>query len=145
MSDSLPLVLIVEDDPDDEALARMALKELMLALDLHVARDGREALDFLMGEGAVDGRIVRIPSLVLLDLKLPKVDGLEVLRRLRNGHARRFPPVVILSASSLDADIHRSYELGANSYLRKPWGFADFGATLKQVCSYWLSINIPPP
>ncbi len=139
------LILLVEDNPDDEALTLRALRKSDVMDEIIVARDGVEALDFLFGAGAHAGRDTRVqPSLTLLDLKLPKVDGLEVLRRLRADARTRLNPVVVLSTSNQHDDIVSSYALGANSFVRKPVDFGHFVDVARQLGTYWLSVNRPP-
>jgi len=134
-------ILLVEDNPDDEALTMRALMKNNIQNDVIVAHDGAEALDWLFGDGATPGR----PSLVLLDLKLPKVDGIEVLRRIRSEPTTRLTPVVILTSSKEDQDLVAGYELGANSYIRKPVDFVQFTEAVRQLGLYWLILNEPPP
>jgi two-component system, response regulator len=139
-------ILLVEDNPDDVALTERALKKARIANELVIARDGPEALDFLFGTGAHAGRDTGIaPEVVLLDLKLPKLDGLEVLRRLRDDRRTRLLPVVVLTSSKEDRDLTRSYELGANSYIRKPVDFKQFVKAVQDLGLYWLVLNEPPP
>ncbi len=143
MSDKI--VLLVEDNPDDEALTLRALARHDLADQVVVARDGQEALDFLFGEGRYKGRDASIlPRLILLDLKLPKIDGLQVLERLRAHPPTRRIPVVILTSSGEARDMRRSYDLGANSYVRKPVDFARFIEAARHLGSYWLVLNEVP-
>lgn len=139
------VILLVEDNPDDEALTLRALKKVKLMNDVKVARDGVEALDMLMGTGSCAGQPPLVPQVVLLDLKLPKVDGLEVLRRLRAEPRTRRQPVVILTSSKEEKDLIESYELGANSYVRKPVDFNQFVEAVNQLGLYWLVLNQPPP
>jgi two-component system response regulator len=140
------LILLVEDNPDDEALTVRALKKNKIMNEVVVARDGVQALDYLFGEGAHAGRDTReMPQLVLLDLKLPKVDGLGVLRRLRADDRTRLLPVVILTSSNEDKDRIDGYGLGANSYVRKPVDFDQFVAAVAQLGLYWLVLNEAPP
>ncbi|UCH52866.1 MAG: response regulator [Pseudomonadota bacterium] len=140
------VILLVEDNPDDEVLTRRALKKNDIPNEVVVARDGAEALDFLFGSGAHAGRdVAKPPQLVLLDLKLPKIDGLEVLRRLRADARTRLQPVVILTTSNEERDVVASYELGANSYIRKPVDFEQFMEAVRQLGTYWLVLNVPPP
>ena len=140
------LILLVEDNPDDEALTMRALKQSKLANDIVIARDGSEALDFMFGTGAHEGRdLSHMPTVVLLDLKLPKVSGLEVLQRLREDPRTRLVPVVVLTSSSEDEDMMRSYQLGANSYVRKPVVFGKFADAVSQLGLYWMLLNQPPP
>jgi len=138
-------ILLVEDNPDDEELTIAALREAGVANEIVVAHDGVEALDYLFGTGTYAGRErSRRPQVVLLDLKLPKVGGLEVLRRLRADPALRTIPVVVLTSSSEEEDIYKSYEQGANSYVRKPVGFQRFSEAVHQLGLYWLLLNEAP-
>jgi two-component system, response regulator len=137
-------ILLVEDNPDHEALTLRALKKAGLANPVVVARDGAEALDFLFGTGAYAGRDTRqMPQTVLLDLKLPKVDGLEVLQRMRADDRTKLIPVVVLTSSDEESDLAASYQLGANSYIRKPVNFAEFLEATRQLGLYWLVLNEP--
>jgi two-component system response regulator len=139
-------ILLVEDNPDDEALTLRALRKNNILNDVVVARDGVEAMDYLFGTGKYSGRDVNDPpQLVLLDLKLPKVDGLEVLRRVRADDRTRMQPIVILTTSNEDRDIISSYQLGANSYIRKPVDFEQFMEAVRQLGLYWLVLNVSPP
>jgi len=139
-------ILLVEDNPDDEALTLRALKKNNILNPVVVARDGVDALDFLFGTGAHTERdVAHLPQVVLLDLKLPKVSGLEVLRRIRADERTRLQPVVILTTSNEEQDILSSYQLGANSYIRKPVDFGQFMDAVRQLGLYWLVINVPPP
>jgi two-component system response regulator len=139
-------ILLVEDNPDDEALTLRAFRKSNIINPVVVARDGEEALDYLFGTGTHAGRDTREqPQVVLLDLKLPKLDGLEVLRRLRADLRTRLLPVVILTTSSEDQDILSSYQLGANSYIRKPVDFEQFIEAARQLGLYWLVLNVTPP
>lgn len=131
-------ILLVEDNPDDEALALRALKRNNLTQDVVVARDGVEALDYLT-------RAATLPTVILLDLKLPRKDGLEVLREIRQNSRTRLVPVVILTSSNEQADMLNGYTLGANGYIRKPVDFVEFRDTVYQFGVYWLTINEPPP
>ena len=140
------IILMVEDNPSDVRLTRRALEQSRITNRLIVAEDGVEALDYLFGTGASAGRdVADLPSLVLLDLKLPKVDGLEVLRRVRADARTRRLPVVILTSSQADQDIIASYDLGANSYIRKPVDFNQFAEAIRHLGLYWLVLNEPPP
>jgi two-component system response regulator len=139
-------ILLVEDNPDDEALTLRALKKNNIRNDVVVARDGVEALDYLFGRGAHQGRDTsRLPQLVLLDLKLPKMDGLEVLRAIRADDRTKRLPVVILTSSKEDNDLLDGYERGANSYVRKPVDFTAFADAVRQLGLYWLVLNESPP
>lgn len=140
------VILLVEDNPDDEALTIRALRRANVRNGIVVAHDGVEALDYLFGTGAWAGRDARaIPEVVLLDLKLPRMDGLEVLRRIRADSRTRLLPVVVLTSSSEEQDRVESYHLGANSYVRKPVEFAQFADAVRQLGLYWLLLNEPPP
>jgi CheY-like chemotaxis protein len=137
-------ILLVEDNPDDEALTLRALKNHSLINEVTVARDGQEAVDFLLFQGNHENRSHALnPVLVLLDLQLPKLDGFAVLKRLRADERTKFLPVVILTSSSEQEDILSSYGLGANSYIRKPVDFNQFIDTVAQLAPYWLEINQP--
>jgi CheY-like chemotaxis protein len=140
------VILLVEDNPDDEALAIRALKRHHIGNEIVVAHDGVEALDYLFGTGIyIDRDPSHKPSVVLLDLKLPRIDGLEVLRRLREDPRTRFLPVVVLTTSSEEGDVLDSYSLGCNSYIRKPVDFVQFSEAIRQLGMYWLLMNEPPP
>jgi CheY-like chemotaxis protein len=142
----LKTILLVEDNPDDELLAIRALKKNKIMNEVVVARDGAEALDYLFGTGAYEGRDTSVmPQVILLDLKLPKINGLEVLKRLRNDDRTKLLPVVVLTSSREDRDLNESYRLGANSYIRKPVDFAQFSEAIKQLGLYWLVLNEAPP
>lgn len=139
-------ILLIEDNPDDVALTLRALAKNGIREDIVVARDGCEGLDYLFGTGTHAQRdIRRPPQIVLLDLKLPKLDGLEVLRRLRADPRTRLQPVAILTTSNEQQDVVASYELGANSYIRKPVDFTQFSDAIGQLGRYWLRLNVPPP
>lgn len=133
------LILLVEDDPDHELLTIRALNKSNVANDVRVARDGEEAIQMLFGPDPIK------PQLILLDLKLPKVEGLEVLRRIRENPSTRTLPVVALTSSDEDRDLIRSYQLGVNSYIRKPVNFTDFAEATRQLGMYWLVLNECPP
>jgi two-component system, response regulator len=140
------VILLVEDNRDDEALTLRALKKNNIKNEVVVARDGVEALDFLMGTGSHAGRDLNVmPQVILLDLKLPKVDGLEVLKRVRAHEGTRLLPIVILTSSNEEQDRINGYGLGANSYVRKPVDFAQFIEAVRQLGLYWLILNEPPP
>jgi CheY-like chemotaxis protein len=145
-SGSNKVILLVEDNPDDEALAIRALKRHHVGNEIVVAHDGVEALDYLFGTGIYADRDVSLkPSVVLLDLKLPRVDGLEVLRRLREDERTKLLPVVVLTTSSEEQDLLDSYSMGCNSYIRKPVDFLQFSEAIRQLGMYWLLMNQPPP
>ena len=140
------IILLIEDNPDDAALTRRALEKNNIKNDVVVVHDGAEALDYLFGAGSYAGRDLTImPQLTLLDLKLPKVDGLEVLRRLRANELTRLLPVVILTSSNEEQDRINGYGLGANSYVRKPIDFGQFVDAVRQLGLYWLILNEPAP
>ncbi len=139
------MILLVEDNPDDEALAIRALRRNHISNEIVVARDGVEALDYLFGTGTHTGRDISIkPTVILLDLKLPRIDGLEVLRRLRADKRTSLLPVVILTTSSEEQDLLKSYSLGCNSYIRKPVDFIQFTEAVRQLGMYWLLMNEVP-
>ncbi len=139
------LILLVEDSPDDELLTIRALKKNNILNEVVVARDGVEALDFIFATGTYAGRnLSDLPQLVLLDLKLPKVDGLEVLRQVREDERNCMLPVVILTSSKEENDLAKSYKLGANSYIRKPVDFNQFSEAIKNLGLYWLVLNEVP-
>ena len=140
------VILLVEDNADDEKLTLRAFKKKNIANPVIVARDGVEALDYLFGAGAHAGRNVSdMPVVILLDLKLPKLDGLEVLRRMRADSRTKHVPVVVLSSSKEEQDLVASYDLGANSYIRKPVDFEKFVEVAGALALYWLLSNEPPP
>jgi two-component system response regulator len=139
-------ILLVEDNQDDAALAIRALTDNRIANEIVHVRDGAEARDYLFGVGAYAGRdVTDCPQLVLLDLKLPKIDGLDILRRMRADDRTRLIPVVILTSSDAEEDLLRSYRLGANSFVRKPVDFDQFMEAVRELSVYWLLINEPPP
>ncbi|MBX3064218.1 MAG: response regulator [Anaerolineae bacterium] len=139
-------ILLVEDNSDDEELTLRAFRKSNLTNDVVVTRDGVEALDFLFGTGSHAGRDASdTPSLILLDLKLPKLDGLQVLERIRTNEHTRLLPVVILTSSKEQEDLMRGYSLGANSYIRKPVDFNQFIQAIQQLGLYWLVLNEQPP
>ncbi|HRQ22554.1 MAG TPA: response regulator [Anaerolineales bacterium] len=136
------MILLVEDNPDDEELTLRALKKNNIVNNVVVARDGAEALDFLFGTGKYAGRDPNdLPQIILLDINLPKVDGLEVLRRVRANEATRLLPIVILTSSKEEQDLIQGYSLGANSYVRKPVDFNQFVEAVRQLGLYWLVLN----
>jgi two-component system response regulator len=139
-----PAILLVEDNPKDEALTLRALKKANIGNRVVVARDGVEAIEYLLGT-APDGSRNELPQLILLDLKLPKIDGHEVLRRIRADDRARLLPVVILTTSVEDKDRLQGYRLGANSYVRKPVDFSEFAQAVVQLGLYWLVLNEHPP
>jgi two-component system, response regulator len=144
-SDSMVEILLVEDSPQDLALALRALKKANLTNKIEVARDGAEALDYVFGEGLHAGRKVEEgPKVILLDLKLPKIDGLEVLRRLKADERTRSIPVVMLTSSKEQNDVVESYRLGVNSYIVKPVNFESFAKAVQDLGMYWMLLNQPP-
>ena len=137
-------ILLVEDDPQDEALTLRALKKAGVCNHIDVVRDGQQALDYLFGEGEFADRAEKLlPTVVLLDIGLPRLSGLEVLTRLRENERTRLLPVVMLTSSDEPEDRLRSYQSGANSYVRKPVGFSDFAQTVAQLGVYWMATNLP--
>ncbi len=137
-------VLLVEDNPQDEILILRSLKKINLANDIDVARDGQQALDYLFGEGEFADSPKPLPAVMLLDIGLPRLSGLEVLARVRNDVRTRLLPVVILTSSDEERDRLRSYETGANSFVRKPLDFTEFVETVARLGIYWLATNDPP-
>ncbi len=139
-------ILLVEDNADDETLILRALKKNNICNKVDVVRDGREALDYLFGAGAYSERDISVqPQVILLDLKLPKVDGLEVLQQIRSDQRTRLLPVVILTSSDEEKDLINGYSLGANSYICKPVDFEQFSEAVRQLGLYWLVLNEAPP
>jgi two-component system response regulator len=139
-------ILVVEDNPDDEEFTLRALRKANVANEIVVARDGQQAIDYLYAEGEYAGRDARaMPGVVLLDLKLPKVGGLEVLKRMRAEASTKLIPVVILTSSSEEEDMLASYMFGANSYVRKPVDFAAFASAVAKLGAYWMLLNEPAP
>jgi two-component system response regulator len=140
------VILLVEDNPDDEALTLRALQKNNITNEVVVARDGVQALDYVFGTGAYAGRDTSFsPQIILLDLKLPKIDGIEVLRRLRGDPRTKLTPVVILTSSNEERDLLAGYGFGANSYVRKPVDFDQFAEAVRYLGLYWLVLNQPPP
>ncbi|MCU0537639.1 MAG: response regulator [Hydrococcus sp. Prado102] len=140
------MILLVEDNPDDEALTLRAFKKSNILNEVVVARDGVQALDFLFATGTYSDRDVNImPQIVLLDIKLPKIDGLEVLRRLRSDERTKMLPVIILTSSKEEQDLINGYKFGCNSYIRKPVDFSQFSESIRQLGLYWLVLNETPP
>jgi CheY-like chemotaxis protein len=138
-------ILLVEDNPDDLEMTLRALRKARLANSIQVVRDGAEALDFLFAEGAHAGRKVEhVPRAVLLDLKLPKVDGIEVLRRIKSDPRTKTVPVIVLTSSQEQPDVAKCYDLGVNSYIVKPVNFERFAAAVTELGWYWLILNQPP-
>jgi two-component system response regulator len=140
------VLLLVEDNPTDEKLTIRAFKNSGVAIEIVVVRDGAEALDYLFATGKYGHRNASVlPAVVMLDLKLPRIDGLEVLRRIRENDGTTTLPVVILTASKENEDVARGYALGANAYVRKPVDYAEFAETAKTLGLFWLVMNEPPP
>jgi CheY-like chemotaxis protein len=139
------VILLVEDNPDDEELTLRALKKNNILNEVMVARDGAEALDWLFATGPYAGNKPGTPQVILLDLKLPKIDGIEVLRRIRTDERTRLLPVVVLTSSKEESDMVQSYSKGANSYVRKPVDFQQFIEAVKHLGLYWLVLNQNPP
>lgn len=143
---STKIILLVEDNPSDIKLTQRAMEKGHIANELIIAEDGQEALDYLFGTGTHLGReVTEIPALVLLDINLPKVDGLEILKRIRTDERTRRLPVVILTTSKEEQDVAISYDLGVNSYIRKPVDFSQFAQAILQLGLYWLVLNEAPP
>ena len=140
------VILLVEDNADDEALTLRSFKRCNILNDVIVTRDGVEALEYIFGTGKYAGRdVTDLPAVIMLDLKLPKLDGMEVLRRLRNDERTKLAPVVILTSSREERDVVNGYKLGANSYIRKPVDFEQFAGAVQQLGLYWLLLNEPIP
>jgi two-component system response regulator len=145
MKNKTKFILLIEDNPDDELLTIQALKDSNISNDVIVARDGEEALDFLFGTGKYLGRdLTLLPQVTLLDIKLPKLDGLEVLQQIRANKNTKLLPVVMLTSSKEEQDLIHSYELGANSYIRKPVDFDQFTKAIQNLGLYWLVLNELP-
>jgi len=139
-------ILLIEDNPDDATLAQRALRRNKIANEVVLLGDGAEALDYIFGTGTHEGRnVLDLPCLILLDLKLPKIDGLEVLQRIRSDERTKLVPIVVLTSSSEERDLVESYNLGANSYIRKPVDFEQFVGSVQQLGMYWLVLNEAPP
>lgn len=138
-------ILLVEDNPNDLELTLVALEKAKLANDVVVVRDGDEALDYLLRRNSFEGRAEGNPAVVLLDLKLPKVDGLQVLEALRDDEGLRSVPVVMLTSSKEPSDLSRAYELGVNSYVVKPVAFKEFVSAVSDIGGFWAILNEPPP
>ena len=140
------VILLVEDNLSDIKLTKRALEQNQIVNKMIVAEDGREALDYLFGLGQYAGRDVRdLPAVVLLDLKLPRIEGLDVLKEIRSNEFTRLIPVVILTSSGQEEDLIDSYKMGANSYVRKPVDFHQFAEAVRSLGMYWLLLNEPPP
>jgi CheY-like chemotaxis protein len=137
-------ILLIEDNPNDEELVALALRDQPFLCDLVVARDGMEGLDYLFNHARRGSRPKNVPRLVLLDLKLPKMDGLSVLEKMRKDDRTRYVPVVIWSSSGEITDLQKAYELGATSYVQKPVNFNDFSHAIHQIATYWLRLNRSP-
>ncbi|MHB8629934.1 MAG: response regulator [Aggregatilineales bacterium] len=144
MLDHIVHVLLVEDNPDDEELALHAFTQRNLANEIHVVRDGAEALEFIFRTGAYAQRTNHNPKVILLDLKLPKVDGLEVLRRVKSDPDTRTIPVVVMTSSREERDLVKAYDLGVNSYIVKPVDFEQFTVSMQELGFYWLLLNQQP-
>jgi len=138
-------ILLIEDSPEDLELGLRALRKANLTNHIEVCRDGAEALDFIFCEGAYAGRKIEdVPKVILLDLKLPKVDGLDVLKRIKGDPRTNSIPIVVLTSSQEQSDVVKSYQLGVNSYIVKPVNFEGFAAAVQQLGMYWLLLNQPP-
>ena len=138
------IILLVEDNPDDRDLTLRALRKQHIVNEVIVAQDGVEALDYLFGTGAYAGQVTHSPQLILLDLKLPRLDGIEVLKAIRADERTRRLPVVVLTTSAEQRDVLASYDNGVSSYIRKPVDFAEFQDAVRQLGIYWLMLNVPP-
>jgi len=139
------IILLVEDNPDDAALTLRALRKNSFTQEVVIARDGVEAMEFLLPNGSNGHDVNSLPLLVILDLKLPRIDGIELLQRIRADRRTRQVPVVVLTSSNEERDISRCYSLGANSYIRKPVDYSKFYEVMRQVGVYWLHLNEPAP
>ena len=140
------VILLVEDNPDDEKLTIMGFKRNNIANDIIVARDGKEAVDYLFGAGIYEGRDIEdLPQVVVLDLKLPKMNGIEVLKQIRENEVTQYLPVVVLTSSKEDRDMVETYKLGVNAYVQKPVDFNQFGEAVKHLGMFWLLLNSWPP
>ena len=137
-------ILLVEDNPDDVELTLHALKKNNIVNPVKIVRDGQEALDYLYHKGKYESMDYDLPNVILLDLKLPKVDGIEVLQRIKSDRKTKLTPVVVLTSSKEESDLLRSYDLGVNSYIRKPIDFDQFVETVRQIGFYWMLINEQP-
>ena len=144
MAEPMVEILLVEDSPDDAELALLALKDNHLANRIHLVHDGAEALEFLFGSGSDRKPQSEVPKLILLDLKLPKVDGLEVLQRIKEDPRTRHIPVVVMTSSREESDVVASYKLGVNSYIVKPVDFEQFTEAVRQLGLYWMLLNHLP-
>ncbi|HEX8847684.1 MAG TPA: response regulator [Pyrinomonadaceae bacterium] len=144
MTESIIEILLVEDNPNDVELALHALKKNHLSNRIHIVRDGAEALEYVFSNGAYEGRAPQNPKVILLDLKLPKIDGLEVLRQIKSNERTKSIPVVMMTSSREESDIVKSYQLGANSYIVKPVDFDQFVESMRHLGMYWLLLNNPP-
>ncbi len=144
MDERLINIMLVEDNPDDVELTLLALKRNNIVNPVAVLRDGKEALDYLFYRGKYESTDHALPNIILLDLKLPKVDGIEVLQTIKNDRRLKLIPVVVLTSSKMESDVLKSYDLGVNSYIRKPVDFDQFVETVRQIGFYWMLINEHP-